>query len=345
MESFPPVVSLLDSSAVPTVAVASTSMDCVKSSSTYSVSTTSRSPSNETDPRSTVSDSIKVRDGVKDVLGSDLSHLQYPIFFKHLYSIVGHFLDNERATVTEDGFTVFIEQTISVLRLMFDRLVEPLSKLATTTLDGLLLSFTIYVQRLGTSLHANRLKIRLCQLCEVVLVKRGPATLERDSAFRNELVEHLVSWSSDSQPVSTCLCGIVERRTDSIGSQQSNSEDGYERLRRDLDAACLKAMVASLNGLVVHSAEVDRAQPVKTNARRKSIDRRVAPSLTMDSLAVFSRYFDFFSYTLQRLGDPQVSPRSSISLYRPDKVTCSSCTRTARASSRLELTPERIAKN
>lgn len=232
--------------------------------------------SNETDPKSTVSDSIKVRDAVKDVLGSDLSHLQYPIFFKHLYSIVGHFLDNERATATEDGFTVFIEQTISVLRLMFDRLVDPLPKLATTTLDGLLLSFTIYVQRLGTSLHANRLKIRLCQLCEVVLVIRGPATLERDSAFRNELVEHLVSWSSDSQSVSVALFhALEERRSDSLVAYKSHTEDGYERLRRDLDAACLRAMVASLNGLIVHSGEVDRSQPVKTNARRELINTRV----------------------------------------------------------------------
>lgn len=50
-----------------------------------------------------VSDSIKVRDAVKDALGLDLSQVQFPLFFKHLKSIVGHFFDNEKGTpVTEE---------------------------------------------------------------------------------------------------------------------------------------------------------------------------------------------------------------------------------------------------
>lgn len=50
-----------------------------------------------------VSDSIKVRDAVKDALGLDLSQVQFSLFFKHLRSIVEHFFDNEKGTpVTEE---------------------------------------------------------------------------------------------------------------------------------------------------------------------------------------------------------------------------------------------------
>lgn len=67
------------------------------------------------------------------------------------------------------------------------------------TIDSLLLSFSVHVQRLGLSLQAYRLKIRICQLCDVLLTKRGRA--QQDSAFRNKLLEYFVAWGSDVRPV------------------------------------------------------------------------------------------------------------------------------------------------
>lgn len=90
--------------------------------------------------------------------------------------------------------------TISVLRLMFDRLTNSLELSTNLSVDSLLLSFTIYIQRLGYSLQAYRLKIRLCQLFETVFIQRG--NISQDTMFRNQLVEYLISWASAPRPVS-----------------------------------------------------------------------------------------------------------------------------------------------
>lgn len=102
-----------------------------------------------------------------------------------------------------EAFTVFIDMTISVLRLMSDRLTTALPKAANLNLDSLLLSFCTYVQRLGFSLQAYRLKIRLCQVCEILLLKRGQTS--QDSVFKNKLLENLINWASNLRPVSLLL--------------------------------------------------------------------------------------------------------------------------------------------
>lgn len=141
-----------------------------------------------------------MRDAVRDALGSDLSAQYFPLFFKHLKSIVGHFFDNEKGIpVTEEAFTVFIEQTVAVLRLMFGRLAQPLLPSAAVTLDSLLLSFTIYIQRLGFTTAAYGLKISLCHLCRSVFAQR--VGQHQDSVLRNVVLEHFVSWASDARPV------------------------------------------------------------------------------------------------------------------------------------------------
>lgn len=140
---------------------------------------------------------------MRDCLGHGLSTRQLPAFVAHLDQISRHFIQNHGVPVTEEAFTVFVEQTIAVLRLVFDRertfTAPALSDEAVSTLDGLLLSFSVYVQRLDSNLQAYRLKIRLCALCESILVRREPK--QRDSVFRNKILERFVSWASDA-PVS-----------------------------------------------------------------------------------------------------------------------------------------------
>lgn len=103
--------------------------------------------------------------------------------------------------VTEDPFTVFIEQAMSVLQLVFARPMTTLPREATTTLDGLLLSFALYIQRLELKSEALRLKTSLCQLCEVILAQREPS--HHDAVVRNKLLERLVGWTLELQvPVS-----------------------------------------------------------------------------------------------------------------------------------------------
>ncbi|KAM0749716.1 hypothetical protein T439DRAFT_302673 [Meredithblackwellia eburnea MCA 4105] len=217
-----------------------------------------------------VSDSIHVREAVKDALGLDLSQAQFFVFFKHLKSIVGHFFDSDKGLpVTEEAFTVFIEQTVAVLRLMFERLTEKLPKSVTGILDSLLLSFTTYIQRLGYNVQAHRLKISLCKLSTSVFQLRESGN--EDSHLRNSLLEHFVGWASDARP--------------------AYPDEALEQLHSELDAACLQAMVPILNGLVVHPADSNLSGSPKTDPR------------------LFSRYFDFFAFTLHRAVSSQANRR------------------------------------
>lgn len=148
----------------------------------------------------TVSDSPSVRKSVREALGSSLPLSQFTLFFKHIRAIVGHFFDNEKGIpVAEEAFTVFIRETMLVMQSMFERVVDPLPLSSNVTLDSLLLSCTIYVQRLGFDSEAYQLKIQVCQLCDAVFSRRVRG--DRDSTFRNALLEHFVSWASEEQPV------------------------------------------------------------------------------------------------------------------------------------------------
>ena len=219
-----------------------------------------------------MSDSTHVRDAVRDALGSDLSSAYFPLFFKHLRSIVGHFFDNEKGIpVTEEAFTVFIEQTVSVLRLMFARLERRIPNSAAGTLDSLIFSFTTSVQRLGFSPGAYALKISLCHLCQSVFAQRTGH--HSDSVLRNVLLEHFVSWASDARPVrfsaSPLFFASLGLGLIALPSLQAYPDDAIDRLHNELDAACLAAMVHLLKGLVVHSTDVDASATHPTYSRRE----------------------------------------------------------------------------
>ncbi|WAR61458.1 hypothetical protein PtB15_12B143 [Puccinia triticina] len=74
-----------------------------------------------------VADDLRMREGVKDALGTELHTALFPILLKHLKSIVAHFFEHKRAK-PQSPFSHFIEQAISMLRLFFERIVEPLAE-------------------------------------------------------------------------------------------------------------------------------------------------------------------------------------------------------------------------
>lgn len=143
-----------------------------------------------------MSDSASIRDSVRDLLGTDLSFHQLPSFLSHLDQISRHFQDNG-VPVTEDAFTLFIVQTISVLRLVFDRSGSDsqLAEEAATTLCELLGSFASYLSRLESDEEGYMRKISLCELCQLVFAVPGrhqPA----ESSLRNRILGQLVAWAS-----------------------------------------------------------------------------------------------------------------------------------------------------
>ena len=158
-------------------------------------------------------DHAQMRDAARDQLGSDLSPLLYRQLFIHINTVLYHFFVGDGGPPSfQDHSTSFVEQAVSVLSLIFDRLNDSIidvtdrsSDDVTSIVDNLLLSCVRYVHRLSGSRQSLRLKIKLAQLLEIILLKSDVIAIGRSAQFRNRLLEFLVHWTSDSQGVRSLL--------------------------------------------------------------------------------------------------------------------------------------------
>ncbi|RIB13611.1 hypothetical protein C2G38_1974674 [Gigaspora rosea] len=197
-----------------------------------------------------VCDSVYVRESVKEILGSELSPRLYVILFKRIESIVSVFFDGDGDVYTTDKNTLAVEQAISVLKLILDRIQDASENLYAVDLGGLVLSFARYLNRLGAGHVALRIKKRMCQLADTLMLKKDYITLRQEIVLRNRLLEIFIEWTSD-----------YSMKTDGQGNSE-NPSNKSERLHRDLDQACLKTIVSLLAQLplqpseTVHEAEI-----------------------------------------------------------------------------------------
>ncbi|OAV89866.1 hypothetical protein PTTG_28520 [Puccinia triticina 1-1 BBBD Race 1] len=181
-----------------------------------------------------VADDLRMREGVKDALGTELHTALFPILLKHLKSIVAHFFEHERAK-PQSPFSHFIEQAISMLRLFFERIVEPLPEPFAERVVALLIDFTRYTNRrgcLGSDFGpiATRIKYKMAQLAEVIVAcnKERAAPLVTSTVLKNQMIDYFLAWATSVNMVS-CI---------------SAEEASRQRANRDLSIACLKALAA-----------------------------------------------------------------------------------------------------
>ncbi|CAH7670866.1 hypothetical protein BY996DRAFT_4641287 [Phakopsora pachyrhizi] len=221
-----------------------------------------------------VADDLKMREGVKDALGMELNSSLFPILLKHLKSIVAHFFENDQPK-PQSPFTHFIEQTISMLRLFFERLNDPLGDQAPERVGELLIDFARYTNRLGHTGSENlnistRIKYKLAQLCEIIINLRDKVGLSTNIIFKNCMIDYFLAWSASVNMVS-CV---------------STEEASRQRANRDLSMACLKALSAFYDGLKLQS--------------RHHLARKLSNPKTIFA-RVFSRHYDYLTFLLAEL--------------------------------------------
>jgi neurofibromin 1 len=147
-----------------------------------------------------VADDLRMREGVKDALGTELNTALFPILLKHLKSIVAHFFENDRAK-PQSPFSHFIEQAISMLRLFFERITEPLSELTSERVCSLLIDFTRYTNRLGNlgsefQAIATRIKYKMAQLCELIVAHKDRIPLINNPVVKNQMIDYFLAWAT-----------------------------------------------------------------------------------------------------------------------------------------------------
>lgn len=144
-------------------------------------------------------DNLIVREWVREILGNDLSPALYHIMFRHMENtLVKCFsTDNNNDPVCGPKYTLFVEQAISVLKQVLDRLIDKSDNLFTVDFSTLINQCAIYLNKLGTSQLSLKIKIKMCQLVEVLLSKKDSVTLRQEFKLRNRLLEIIVEWTSD----------------------------------------------------------------------------------------------------------------------------------------------------
>jgi len=218
-----------------------------------------------------VADDLRMREGVKDALGTELNTALFPILLKHLRSIVAHFFENDRAK-PQSPFSHFIEQAISMLRLFFERFTEPFSEQTSERVCGLLIDFTRYTNRLGNMgsdyyAIATRIKYKMAQLCELIVNHKDRVDLVNNPIIKNQMIDYFLSWAASVNMVS-CI---------------SAEEASRQRANRDLSMACLKALSAFYDGL-------------KLQARHYLI--RHGSKSNFVHVRLFSRHYDYLTFML-----------------------------------------------
>src|SRR5690606_5265587 len=126
----------------------------------------------------------------------------------------------------------FSEQTCSLLRGIVDRLESPsdLGAASSIHLGSLTLDFAKFLDGMSTT-HPSvqRVKIKVCQLCEAVTRRKEYLNLRDDVRIRNQLLECIFGWISDP-------------RTHRNENTAPGRHDDAQKIQRDLDKACLRSL-------------------------------------------------------------------------------------------------------
>ncbi|CAO3626389.1 unnamed protein product [Cunninghamella echinulata] len=214
-------------------------------------------------------DNVIVREWVMDILGTDLSPALYPTMFRHLENVLSKCFGSDGDPLCSPRYTLFVEQAISVLKLVLDRMEETVDSLFTVDFGGLIDQYAKYLNKLGSGQSALKMKIRFCHLCEVLMAKKDRISIRQEFKLRNKLLEIIVEWTSD-----------FSLNPDTGVSISANRGDKYHR---DLDLACLKTIVGLLQQLPL--------QPSDTVHETDS---------TQVKSRIFYKYFSFFLKLLNR---------------------------------------------
>jgi hypothetical protein len=136
-----------------------------------------------------------------------LSHtLILGMLFKHIESVVSRFFDTVGETFSHEKNTLFVENCISILKTILER-AKDLSQehLRSVDFGSLVMSFVLYSVKLndpGQVVQSVRVRVKMCQLIEVLLSLKEVIGLRQEIRLRNRLLEIVMAWNSDFHQVS-----------------------------------------------------------------------------------------------------------------------------------------------
>uniref|UniRef100_A0A672PC20 Neurofibromin 1 n=2 Tax=Sinocyclocheilus grahami TaxID=75366 RepID=A0A672PC20_SINGR len=138
---------------------------------------------------------VQIRTNIKDLVGLELSPALYPMLFTKLRNSIGRFFETQGPVPITDTNTLFVEQTIAIMKNLLDSHTEGSSEhLGQASIETMMLNLVRYVRILGNVVHAIQIKTKLCQLVEVMMERRDDLSFCQEMKFRNKMVEYLTDW-------------------------------------------------------------------------------------------------------------------------------------------------------
>lgn len=233
---------------------------------------------------------VSVRENIREVLGTELNPRLYLQLFRSLEVEFNYIFDPTTKDTQTENRTLFAEQACSLLKTIVERMEDSQDMFLTVDLGALTLSLARYLGSLKEDNTALRVKIRMCQLVELVARKKEIVNLRQDIRVRNNLLQILAGWMSATQKGEVYQGSGIRK-------------DEFFRLQRDLDRACLKALVNLLHRLPL--------QPSETANDTDVVDARSQ---------MFCSYFTNFLALLDstNLGDDKRRDMQTVSLAKDD---------------------------
>uniref|UniRef100_A0A4W4FPH0 Neurofibromin n=1 Tax=Electrophorus electricus TaxID=8005 RepID=A0A4W4FPH0_ELEEL len=191
---------------------------------------------------------MQIRTNVKDLVGLELSPALYPMLFTKLRNSIGRFFDTQGPVPITDTNTLFVEQTIAIMKNLLDSHTEGSSEhLGQASIENMMLNLVRYVRILGNGVHAIQIKTKLCQLVEVMMERRDDLSFCQEMKFRNKMVDYLTDWV--------------------MGTSNQAADDDVKYLTRDLDQASMEAVVSLLAGLPLQPEEGDGVELMEAKSQ------------------------------------------------------------------------------
>ncbi|KAG8732817.1 Ras GTPase activating protein ira2 [Ceratobasidium sp. 423] len=200
------------------------------------------------------------RETVKDALGQELHPRLYSMLMGRFLASAKDKLGREAPWGSE--LSQFVEQAVTVLRLIFERIESE------TDTSHIKVSISALVRAILQILHAApkddswgmRIRVKFCQMTYNLFEKRDYLALEQELMLRGQLLEAFAEWAMVELP--------------------PNTPDAQHRTQGEVNAACLKTVVLLL----------DRFQLSTPDSNQGISDDDV---LNVRS-RLFYRYFQFF---------------------------------------------------
>jgi neurofibromin 1 len=192
---------------------------------------------------------VRVREATREVLSSEISPSLYFPLFKTLEAELEGLFDG--APNASSGFSgariTFAEQAAALLKTTVEKLGSPTEINAALPIDigALTLNFARFLNGITDGGSTMRIKIKVCQLCEVVTQKKELLNLRHDVRIRNQLLEIMFGWiARPGSPRFGSGATVIGPRVDES-----------LRFQKDLDRACLKALADLTCRLPLQPAE------------------------------------------------------------------------------------------